>query len=129
MKNYFEPFERSNDSSADKINGTGLGMAITKNIIDLMNGDIQVESTLGKGSVFTVTFPLQLQDAPKDEIPHEWKGIRCLIIDDDIQSCKDAAELLRGNRVESRIYNRGKDCGGNRNPRKRYIRPIPPCNR
>lgn len=108
IEKLFQPFERSNDSSADKINGTGLGMAITKNIIDLMNGDIQVESTLGKGSVFTVTFPLQLQDAPKDEIPHEWKGIRCLIIDDDIQSCKDAAELLEEIGLRAEYTTEGK---------------------
>lgn len=90
----FQPFERSNDSSADKINGTGLGMAITKNIVDLMNGDILVESKPGKGSAFTVILPLQLQDAPKEDIPKEWEGIRCLIVDDDKQVCEDASELL-----------------------------------
>ena len=69
-------------------------MAITKNIIDLMNGEIHVESTLGEGSVFTVTLPLQQQDARQDEIPREWIGIRSLVVDDDRESCQNAAELL-----------------------------------
>lgn len=108
IEKLFQPFERSNDPSSDKINGTGLGMAITKNIVDLMNGDIQVESTPGKGSVFTVTFPLQLQDAPKDEIPHEWKGLRCLIVDDDKQSCEDASELLEEIGLRAEYVTEGK---------------------
>ena len=49
-------------------------------------------------------FRCSFKTPQKDEIPHEWKGIRCLIIDDDIQSCKDAAELFRGNRVEEAEY-------------------------
>ena len=90
----FEPFERAVDSTSSKMTGTGLGMAITKNIIDLMNGEIHVESTLGEGSVFTVTLPLQQQDARQDEIPREWIGIRSLVVDDDRESCQNAAELL-----------------------------------
>ncbi|WP_347559816.1 ATP-binding protein [Clostridium sp. AM58-1XD] len=55
LKKIFQPFERAQDSTSSKVAGTGLGMAITKNLVDLMNGDITVESTPGQGSVFTVT--------------------------------------------------------------------------
>ena len=74
--------------------GTGLGMAITKNIIDLMSGDIQVESSPGKGSVFTVTLPLKLQDVSQDETPLKWIGIHSLVVDDDREICENAAQLL-----------------------------------
>lgn len=58
IKTIFEPFSREKDSRIDKIQGSGLGMAITKQIIDLMNGKIEVESTEGVGSTFTVTIDL-----------------------------------------------------------------------
>lgn len=91
----FEPFERAQDTTTSKITGTGLGMAITKNLVDLMNGDIVVESIPDKGSLFTVTLPLLLQDANQDKLPNAWIGARCLIVDDDRQNCENAAELLK----------------------------------
>ena len=94
LKKLFLPFERMQDSTSSKVVGTGLGMAITKNIVDLMNGDIQVESKLGEGSVFTVTIPLQTQTTQQEDVPEEWIGIRCLIVDDDRQTCENAVELL-----------------------------------
>ena len=94
MDKLFQPFERAQDSTTNKISGTGLGMAITKNIVDLMNGDIMVESNVGKGSVFTVTLPLKLQDAPKEKVPEEWIGVHSLIVDDDLTTCENASELL-----------------------------------
>lgn len=59
----FTPFERSQTSATDSIEGTGLGMAITKNIIDLMGGTIEVASQPGAGTTFTVTLPLKLADS------------------------------------------------------------------
>lgn len=90
----FQPFERAQDSTNSRVTGTGLGMAITKNLIDLMNGDIRVESRPGEGSVFTVALPLRLQDGEPEEVPEEWTGIHCLIADDDEQTCENASELL-----------------------------------
>lgn len=94
MDKLFQPFERVQDTTVSKIAGTGLGMAITKNLVDLMNGDIQVESELGIGSVFSVTLPLQLQNAPLEQVPPEFAGARTLIVDDDLETCKNANELL-----------------------------------
>ena len=62
VKRIFEPFSRAEDQRVDKIQGTGLGMAITHSIVQMMDGDIQVESRLGKGSRFTVTVYLKLQE-------------------------------------------------------------------
>lgn len=62
VQRIFEPFSRAEDERVDKIQGTGLGMAITRSIVQMMEGDIQVESRLGKGSRFTVTVYLKLQE-------------------------------------------------------------------
>ncbi|POP32787.1 hybrid sensor histidine kinase/response regulator, partial [Lactonifactor longoviformis] len=94
LKVIFQPFERAKDSTSSKIAGTGLGMAITKNLVDLMNGEIQVESRPGIGSVFTVRIPLKVQDAPEEKVPAHWMGIRTLIVDGDICSRESTARLL-----------------------------------
>ena len=62
VKRIFEPFSRAEDQRVDKIQGTGLGMAITRSIVQMMEGDIQVESRLGEGTRFTVTVYLKLQE-------------------------------------------------------------------
>lgn len=94
LKMIFQPFERAQDSTSSKIAGTGLGMAITKNLVDLMNGEIQVESKTGIGSVFTVRIPLKVQDAPEEKVPDHWRGVRTLIVDGNVQSRENTVRLL-----------------------------------
>lgn len=109
LSRLFQPFERAQDSAGSKISGTGLGMAITKNIVDLMGGEIRVESRLGEGSEFTVTLPLKLQDAGhSEEVPSEWLGVHSLIVDDDRQTCENAAELLRDMGLRAEFVTDGK---------------------
>ncbi|WP_343209330.1 response regulator [Anaerolentibacter hominis] len=95
LEKLFQPFERAQDTTHSRTVGTGLGMAITKNIVDMMSGDIRVESEPGFGSSFTVTLPLKQQDGQKEEIPEKWIGVHSLIVDDDRQTCENAAALLR----------------------------------
>ncbi|MCO7121138.1 response regulator [Ihubacter massiliensis] len=104
----FLPFERVQDSSTRWIAGTGLGMAITKNIIDMMNGHIDVKSQTGKGSVFTVTLSLKLEEARQEMVPEFWIGARALIIDDDRQACSAAIEILRDMGIEAHCTDSGK---------------------
>ena len=106
LERLFLPFERVQDSTNSKIAGTGLGMAITKNIIDLMNGNIQVESRLSEGSVFTVTLPLKLQEhAEKDCSEYEttqtvlagerdYSDKRVLLVEDNEINREIAREML-----------------------------------
>lgn len=108
LEHLFKPFERAQDSTNSKIAGTGLGMAITKNLVDLMNGDIQVESSIGEGSSFTVTLPLKLQTAPQAEVPEEWVGVHSLIVDDDRQTCENAAELLENMGLRPQFVTEGR---------------------
>ena len=76
VQRIFEPFEREKTSTTSGIQGTGLGMAITKNIVDMMNGTINVKSKQGEGSEFTVTFTFRLHAGTKEKEAPGKKGIR-----------------------------------------------------
>ncbi len=93
VKRVFEPFSRANDSRTTKVEGTGLGMAIVKSIVSLMNGTIDVESELNVGSTFRVTVFLKLRDA-KDEDLSGLRGLSVLVADDDEDACQNAVEML-----------------------------------
>ena len=96
VKHIFEPFERESTATRSGIQGAGLGMAITKNIVDMMGGEISVESELGKGSTFTVKLPLQLQDIEKStEQIKELEGLRSLVVDDDFNVCDSVSKMLK----------------------------------
>ncbi len=93
QKHLFEPFARANDKRTARIQGTGLGMAITRNIVRMMGGDISVKSTYGVGSRFTVNMYLKLQS--EEEINYgSFADLRVLVADDDPLSCESTCELL-----------------------------------
>ena len=95
LEHVFEPFEREKTSTVSGIQGTGLGMAITKNIVDMMGGSITVASEEGKGSTFTVDLQFRICSGPvrQDEIP-ELKGLRALVADDDFNTCSSVTKML-----------------------------------
>lgn len=93
LEKLFEPFSRAEDSRINKIQGTGLGMPITRNIVRMMGGDIKVESELGKGSRFTVTIFLKLQSEEVAEYK-EFADLPVLVADDDAVACESACVML-----------------------------------
>ncbi len=96
VKHVFEPFERESTTTRSGIQGTGLGMAITKNIVEMMNGTVTVESEVGKGSTFTVNLSLKLQDVEKNaEQIKELEGLRALVVDDDFNICDSVSKMLK----------------------------------
>ena len=96
LEHIFEPFEREATVTQSGIQGTGLGMAITKNIVEMMNGTISVESEVGKGSTFTVEIELKLQDTKKNEEQiRELEGLRALVVDDDFNICDSVSKMLK----------------------------------
>lgn len=96
VNHIFEPFEREVTATQSGIQGTGLGMAITRNIVEMMNGTISVESELGKGSTFTVEITLKLQDVEKNaEQIKELEGLRALVVDDDFHVCDSVSKMLK----------------------------------
>ena len=89
----FEPFSRAEDSRISKIQGTGLGMAITENIVRMMNGSIDVKSQPGEGSQFTVS--VQFAWINEEEVcDKELEGLPVLVVDDDEVVCENATALL-----------------------------------
>ncbi len=96
VEHVFEPFERESTVTQSGIQGTGLGMAITRNIVEMMNGTISVESQVGKGSTFTVTMELKLQDIEKNAGQiRELEGLRALVVDDDFNTCDSVSRMLK----------------------------------
>lgn len=89
----FEPFSRAKDPRTAGVQGTGLGMPITKNIVRMMNGDIKVESELNKGTKVTVTIMLELQEV--EESDKEFTDLSVLVADDDRIACESTCEVLR----------------------------------
>ena len=94
-KKIFEPFERERTSTISRIQGTGLGMAITKNIVDMMGGTIEVQTAQGKGSEFIVRVPLRVQaeHRPVEKIT-ELEGLKALVVDDDFNTCDSVTKML-----------------------------------
>ena len=110
VKHIFEPFERETTVTKSSIQGAGLGMAITKNIVDMMGGEITVESEVGKGSAFTVKLPLQLQDIEKTaEQIKELEGLRSLVVDDDLNVCDSVSKMLKSIGLRSEWTTSGRE--------------------
>ena len=93
LSQIFEPFTRSSDSRVNQVQGTGLGMPISRNIVRMMGGDIKVESKLGVGSRFTVTMYLKLQDAVKVRCD-KFVDLDVLVADDDAISLESCCGML-----------------------------------
>ena len=93
----FEPFEREGPAPGGVLEGTGLGMTIAKNLVQLMDGRISLESELGRGTRFIVELPLEVEErgvlTPVSE--SAFRAMRVLIADDDIITCEHTQQLLR----------------------------------
>ena len=91
----FEPFERERTSTVSQIQGTGLGMAITKNIVDMMCGTIKVQTAQGKGAEFIICLPMrtQAERRPMEKII-ELEGLKALVVDDDFNTCDSVTRML-----------------------------------
>ncbi len=92
----FDPFERERNSTISGIQGTGLGMAITKNIVDMMNGTIEVKSKQGVGTECIVSFTFRLHSGTKEPLTiPELSGLRALVVDDDFNTCDSVSCMLQ----------------------------------
>ncbi len=103
----FEPFTRERTSTVSGIQGTGLGMSITKNIVDMMDGSIQVSSQKGKGTEFVVSLRFRIQEERREKLPAlVLEGVHALVADDDMDSCQSVSQMLRkiGVRAEWTMY-------------------------
>jgi two-component system sensor histidine kinase/response regulator len=110
QKTIFEAFTREKTSTVSGTQGTGLGMAITKNIVDMMDGTISVQSEEGKGSEFVVRIPCRIGESKNisEKIP-ELQGLRALVADDDTNSCLSVSAMLRDIGMRPDWTNYGKE--------------------
>lgn len=108
QKIMFEPFSRADDHRTTKVQGTGLGMAIARNIVNLMNGDIQVESAPNKGTKITVTVYLKLQENEKEQ-EKELLDLPVLVVDDDKTCCESTVATLQEIGIEGEWVLTGKE--------------------
>ena len=114
----FDSFSQEDETATNHYGGNGLGMAITKNFVEMMNGDIQVESEKGVGSTFTVTVPLGKSDRVYTEIPAEetpetekeniLAGRRILMAEDVEQNAEILADLLELEEMETEHAENGE---------------------
>lgn len=96
QEHIFDAFSREYSATVSGVQGTGLGMAITKNVVNMMGGEITVESEAGKGSIFTVTLTLRIaSETVKYEPIPELLGARALVVDDDLNTCRSVSKMLR----------------------------------
>lgn len=104
----FQPFERADDENIRMIQGTGLGMAISKNIVEMMDGDITVESEYGVGSRFVTTVFLRVQEP---DYPHvgALQNLKVLVVDDDEAVCKTTCQNLQSIGMAPQWTLNGKD--------------------
>lgn len=110
QEHVFDSFSRERSSTKCGIPGTGLGMAITKNIVDMMNGTITLTSQEGKGTEFVITLDFKLLDTVMvyGPIP-ELVGARALVVDDDIHTCTSVSKMLRDIEMRADWSTSGKE--------------------
>ena len=95
VQKIFSPFERERTSTVSRTQGTGLGMAITKNIVDMMGGTIEVQTEQDKGTEFIVCLPFRTQpEHHHTEKIAELEGFKALVVDDDFNTCDSVTKML-----------------------------------
>lgn len=91
----FNPFERERNTTVSKIQGTGLGMSIAKNIVDMMGGTIEVFTEQGKGTEFVIRVEMRLQTGHKTDVRIKaLEGLKALVVDDDFNTCDSVTRML-----------------------------------
>lgn len=110
LETIFDAFTRAENSTTNKVQGTGLGMAITKNIVELMGGTIEVFSEIDKGSLFRVDLELRIPNGQSDAEFWKENGVsKMLAVDDDIEICNSIKTLMKNTGVQVDIALSGKE--------------------
>ena len=114
LSHLFTKFDRLEEDKNTSIEGTGLGLAITKSLVEMLNGSINVESTYGVGSIFTVTLPEEVSNEvlenTLDEQTTKYNEVKSLIVDDSKLNLKVAEKILSEYGLTSDIVTSGNEC-------------------
>jgi len=110
MERLFQSFQQADTSTTRRYGGTGLGLAICKSLAELMGGEVGVRSTLGQGSTFWFTVPLQRGAPARELLPTpDLRGLRVLVVDDNAHAATVLAEMLQSMRFEVRQAHSGAE--------------------
>ena len=121
----FDAFTREQTSTVSGIQGTGLGMAITKKIVDMMGGTVEVSSVKGEGSEFIVVIPCKICGEPESHGElEEIRGKRVLVADDDTDNCVSVCEMLRSFGAEAEWTDSGSDAAARAEEAQRLKKPY-----
>ena len=108
----YDPFTREKTSTISGIQGTGLGMAISKNIVDMMGGRIDITSEEGVGTEVVIEFDLKIANPQKEnniEALEKLKGLRALVVDDELDACVSVSKMLKDISMRSEWCSSGKE--------------------
>lgn len=106
----FKPFEQESAKTAIKYGGSGLGLSIAKNLIDLMHGTISVKSEMGSGTTFTVDMPFGYEESKQNSAAGYFSGMRALIVDEDKESAEFTSAILERMGIEHDCVASGAEC-------------------
>lgn len=109
MSRLFKPFEQESAVTAQSHGGSGLGMSIAKNLVDMMHGAIKVESEKGKGTTFTVDLPFVLSGRNAQNQDDKLKDIRALVVDDDAEAAEYTSLVLQRIGVQYDVVSSGSE--------------------
>lgn len=100
IQRIFKPFEQADSTITNRFGGTGLGMAITKNLVSLMNGRIEIHSEEGVGTACTIDLPFQRDNSCGEQPDFTNQGLRALVVDDEQAVCEETAALLEKIKIQ-----------------------------
>ena len=109
LERLYLPFEQADGQISQKYGGTGLGMAITNNLVELLGGSIDVKSRLGEGTVFTVKLPFYLPEDSEEYHVRELETIRVLVVDDEEYDRIHANILLKRLGIAAQFAKSGRE--------------------
>lgn len=101
LERIYKPFEQADASIASRFGGTGLGMSITKNLVTLMNGRLEIQSEPGVGTTCVVELPLKRCEDAKQQPDFADQGLKAMVVDDEQTVCEQTAALLNNIKIQS----------------------------
>lgn len=107
LERLFLPFEQAGTQASQKFGGTGLGMAITNNLVELLDGSINVRSKPGEGTVFTVELPFELPEETAEHRIYQLDKLKVLVVDDEEDACAHASLLLKRMGISAQCVHSG----------------------
>lgn len=109
LQRIFNPFEQADGTTSRKYGGTGLGMAITYNLVSLLGGSIHVKSKLGEGTSFAVELPFHVLEQPVGRMEKQLDHLKVLVVDDDENTCAHASLLLENMGIDAEWVKSGRE--------------------